>query len=152
MSIFYYFISNKPLSNSKIDNFHLNHYSICDVTSYDKDARRGYFYYSCNPASIYFNEYDAVDKLNILDILHKRETLEENVLSDIASEFSKLGDFEFIRMWEDTTRCDTGYHEAFFRKCIHDTMSYSNFCESLLNYEKGIEDDIYYSIKVVCNN
>lgn len=51
-------------------------------------------------------------------------------------------------MWEDNTRCDTGYFEVFFQKCRHDYMLFRDFCKALENKEEEIITDIYYTIKV----
>lgn len=144
MSLFYYFISHKPLPNSIIEQFHSNHYSIENVTQYVKDAKKDHYYYNCNPFAIYIDE--DLDDIN--EIISNRQLQENNLLLSISYEFSNLGNFQFIRMLEDGTRCDTGHYEAFFQKCRHDYMLFRDFCKALENREEGIATDIYYTIKV----
>ena len=142
MSLFYYFVSHRPLPNSIIQQAHSNNFSIKDVTKYVKDAKRDHFYYNCDPFAIYIEE----DEFDIYEIISKRKLQENDFLLRLSYEFSKLGNFHFIRMWEDNTRCATGYFEAFFQKCSHHYMLLQDFCKALEKDEKGIETDIYYTI------
>lgn len=148
MSLFYYFVSTKPLPDSVIEQAHMSHHSIDDITKYVKDAKEGHYYYDCNPGAVYINDDEGVSRINFEEIISRRMSGEDNVLLNISKKFSRLGNFYFIKMWEDTKRCDTGYFEAFFQQCRHDYMSFEEFCKALENKEMGIETDVFYYIKV----
>lgn len=143
MSIFYCFISSKPLPKSAILRAYSIHYSLSNITKYVRDAKENHFYYDCNPAAIYTTEpiYD-IDK-----IISVRETMESNYLLWLAKEFARLGEYRFIRLSEDNAKCQTGHFETYFQKCRNDYMSYSEFYECIMNDEEGIETDVIYTIK-----
>jgi hypothetical protein len=125
---------------------HSMHYSLENVTQYVEDSRENYFYYNCDPVSIYSSKDYRVNWNRIDEVIEKRNSIESNFLLWTAVEFNKLGDFEFIRMWEDNTRCDTGFFEAFFKKCRHQKIPYMDFSWSLASCERGIETDVMYLV------
>jgi hypothetical protein len=143
MSLFYYFISERQLPSQVIDRAHSIHYSLEDVTRYVRDARKGYWYYNCDPVSIYTTNTRGI---NIKEILKHRYSQESNYLLWMAEEFNKLGSFKFIRVWEDNTKCGTGYYERFFRRCKQQNMDFMNFCFCLASNERGLEDDVLYTV------
>ncbi|HOJ11069.1 MAG TPA: hypothetical protein PK733_10815 [Clostridiales bacterium] len=144
MSVFYYYISKKQLPSQVIEKAHSINYSLNEITRFVKDAKKGYCYYNCDPVSVYISTTKAV---NINEIINYRHTKENNYLLWLAEEFRRLGYFNFIRVWEDNTKCDTGYYEAFFKKCKHTKISYIDFCWCLASNERGLEDDVLYKVR-----
>lgn len=142
MSRFYYFISKKKLPSHVIERAHSIYHSLDDVTRYVKDAKKGYWYYNCDPVSVYITDWNV----NLEEALAFRQSQENNYLMWMTEEFKRLGYFEFIRVWEDNTKCGTGYHEAFFRKCKHQRISYMDFCWCLASSERGLLDDVLYIV------
>jgi hypothetical protein len=146
MSIFYYYISYRPLPEEVIERAHSMHYSIDNATKYVKDPIANHYYYSCDPVSIYTSKDYRVKGHAIEEIFSKRNSIESNFLLWTAVEFNKLGDFKFIRMLEDGSRCDTGFFESFFESCIHEPITYMDFSWSLASYERGLETDVLYLV------
>lgn len=142
MSIFYYFISNKPLDSSIINRAHAIHYNIDDVTEQVKDARVSRYYYLCDPYSVYVTK----DKFNVYETLAYRESQESNLFLWLAEEFSELGNLKFIKIWDDNSKWNNGHFERFLQSCCRYKISYMDFCWSLASNEKGLEIDTAYDI------
>ncbi|WP_313233757.1 hypothetical protein [Tissierella praeacuta] len=45
----------------------------------------------------------------------------------LIKEFKKLGKFKFIVVWEDNSKCDTGYYEKFFKICKKEYINFDKF-------------------------
>lgn len=126
------------MAESIIDIAHSIHYSINDVTKPVKDARGNHYYYNCDPFAI----YSLTDVTDINELISIRDSKESNFLLWLAVEFNKLGDFKFIRMSEGNSR----YCEAFIKRCIHQRITYMDFCWSLASSEIGLETDVLYIV------
>lgn len=143
MSVFYYCITKKQLPPKVIERAHSIFYSLNDITRHVKDAKKGYWYYDCDPVSIYTSSTRVAETEKKLAF---RCAQENNYLLWLAVEFYKLGCFQFIRILEDNTKCGTGYFEAFFKKCGHSRINYMDFCWCLASNERGLDDDILYLV------
>lgn len=146
MSLFHYFITHGPLSCELIETAHAMHYSLDEVTKYVKKPRRGHRYYLCDPGSIYITTWN----INWKEINEKRIMTEEEFLMWVAEECKKLGYFEFIKVWEDNTKCVDGKHEQFFSQCKHKALQYNDFCQRLFGYGSSLVEDVVY--RVSCSN
>jgi hypothetical protein len=107
-----------------------------------KDARENHYYYNCDPFA--FCSTTNVNDIN--ESISIRDSQENNFLLWLATEFFKLGDFEFIKIREDNSMLGTRYFETQLKRCKQQRITYMDFCWSLASWEKGLENDVLYSV------
>jgi hypothetical protein len=147
MSSFIYFISqDNPLPFEVIKKAQSLHFSISDVTEYVKDKKLGCNYYECNAAVICLGP--SKSDINWKNPYHSRKLSSTDFYFWICEEFKKLGNFKYIDVFEDGTKCDTGYYEKYFDKCKKIDITYIDFCSSLVIANLSLESDVLYNVIV----
>lgn len=133
------------MPKSTINRAHVMHYYLEDITVNIKDGRGDYYYYSCDPFAI----YSTTDVVDVNELLSLRDSQENNFILWLATEFYKLGDYEFVKVWEGNSVYETGYFERLCKKCKRQKISYMDFCWSLATNANDLDSDVLYI--VYCN-
>lgn len=136
MSLFYHIITKGQLPEKTLLHSSMMYFLLEENIKYIYDAKPGYSYYNLTPGVIPSISQDEIDK----EILPLRENFHEHeYFSWLIKEFEKLGDFKFIALWEDNSKCATGYYESFFETCEKKYVTFDElytFFESKKAFDK----------------
>lgn len=115
------------------------YFQLVENVKYIYDAKPGYSYYDLTPGVVPTLGQVELDK----EVLPLNENFSEHeYFIWLIKEFKKLGDFKFIALWEDNSKCATGYYERFFETCEKKHVTFDEFYtffESTKAYDKFLD-------------
>ncbi len=104
-------------------------------------AKENSYCYICDPFAI--SSIEPVFDINML--LSDRDAIESNFLFWLAIEFNKMGDFKFIKAWEDNS-----YSQLYFLDGStyypQQQISYMDFCWELIAFADNLHNNILYVV------
>ncbi|WFA08969.1 hypothetical protein [Tissierella sp. Yu-01] len=124
MSLFYHIVTKGKLPERTLLHSRMMHFLLKENANYIYDAKPGYNYYDLTPGVIPSISQSEIDN----EVLPLREYFREHeYFIWLIKEFKKLGDFRFIALWEDNSKCATGYYERFFKTCEKKYVTFDEF-------------------------
>ncbi|WP_353094948.1 hypothetical protein [Tissierella praeacuta] len=150
MSRFYHIVTKEELPFKVIAQSRIMRFLLEENVNYIYDAKPGYRYYNCTPWVL--SNTSKLEKYKE-DLPLCENFGEHEYFMWLIKEFKKLGNFKFIVVWEDNSKCATGYYEKFFKTCEKEYISFDKFSkyfqsEKNFNNFEFTKEDVLFIVNV----